>query len=49
VDYVFGGKLIVNGNDLLPYLLIEDHVDAYERNKSVDEQLVLKSNGRPAK
>jgi hypothetical protein len=48
-NVVFGGKLIVNGNDLLPYLLIEDHVDAYEHNKSVDEQLVLKSNGRPAK
>jgi hypothetical protein len=46
---VFGGKPIVNRNDVLSYLPIEDHVDAYGCNKSVDEQLVLKSNGRSAK
>jgi hypothetical protein len=36
-------------NDGLPYLPIEDHVDAYGRSKSVAKQLVLKSNGWPAK
>jgi hypothetical protein len=34
---VFGGKSIVNVNDVLPYLPIEDHVDAYGRSKSVVE------------
>lgn len=48
-NVVFGGKPIVNGNEALPYFPIEDHVDAYGRSKSVAEQLVLKSNGRPAK
>jgi len=45
---VFGGKPIAKGNEVLPYFPIEDHVDAYGRSKSVAEQLVLKSNGRPA-
>jgi hypothetical protein len=48
-NVVFRGKPIVNVNDVLPYLPIEDHVDAYGCNKSVAEQLVLKSNGWPAK
>lgn len=48
-NVVFGGKEIVNGNELLPYFPIDDHVDAYGRSKSVAEQLVLKSNGRPSK
>ncbi|XP_062222202.1 uncharacterized protein LOC133921376 [Phragmites australis] len=48
-NVVFGGEPIVNGNEALPYFPIEDHVDAYGRSKSVAEQLVLRSNGRPSK
>lgn len=45
-NVVFGGKEIVNGNETLPYLPMDDHVDPYGRSKSIAEQLVLKSNGR---
>ncbi|XP_020583959.1 short-chain dehydrogenase/reductase family 42E member 1 [Phalaenopsis equestris] len=48
-NVVFGGKEIVNGNESLPYYSIDDHVDPYGRSKSIAEQLVLKSNGRPSK
>ncbi|OAY63244.1 short-chain dehydrogenase/reductase family 42E member 1 [Ananas comosus] len=48
-NVVFGGKEIVNGNESLQYFPIDDHVDPYGRSKSVAEQLVLKSNGRPSK
>lgn len=48
-NVVFGGKEIVNGNERLPYFPIDEHVDSYGRSKSVAEQLVLKSNGRPLK
>ncbi|XP_015884142.1 uncharacterized protein LOC107419840 isoform X1 [Ziziphus jujuba] len=48
-NVVFGGKEIVNGNETLPYLPMDDHVDPYGRGKSIAEQLVLKSNGRPLK
>ncbi|XP_058070387.1 uncharacterized protein LOC131219326 [Magnolia sinica] len=48
-NVVFGGKEIVNGNEALQYFPIDDHVDPYGRSKSVAEQLVLKSNGRPSK
>ncbi|XP_010266276.1 PREDICTED: short-chain dehydrogenase/reductase family 42E member 1 [Nelumbo nucifera] len=48
-NVVFGGKEILNGNEALPYLPIDDHVDPYGRSKTVAEQLVLKSNGRPSK
>ncbi|XP_031270188.1 short-chain dehydrogenase/reductase family 42E member 1 [Pistacia vera] len=48
-NVVFGGKEIVNGNESLPYFPIDDHVDSYGRSKSIAEQLVLKSNGRPFK
>ncbi|KAK8962554.1 hypothetical protein KSP40_PGU007927 [Platanthera guangdongensis] len=48
-NVVFGGKEIVNGNEFLPYYPIDEHVDPYGRSKSIAEQLVLKSNGRPAK
>ncbi|XP_059461390.1 uncharacterized protein LOC132190417 [Corylus avellana] len=48
-NVVFGGKEIVSGNESLPYFPIDDHVDAYGRSKSIAEQLVLKSNGRPFK
>ncbi|GAB2300481.1 hypothetical protein Dimus_034525 [Dionaea muscipula] len=46
-NVIFGGNEIVNGNESLPYFPIDDHVDAYSRSKSLAEQLVLKSNGRP--
>ncbi|GMN34689.1 hypothetical protein TIFTF001_004836 [Ficus carica] len=48
-NVVFGGKEIVKGNETLPYFPIDDHVDPYGRSKSLAEQLVLKSNGRPFK
>lgn len=48
-NVVFGGKEIVNGNEVLPYFPIDDHVDSYSRSKSIAEQLVLKSNGRHSK
>lgn len=48
-NVVFGGKEIVNGNEALPYFPIDEHVDPYGRSKSIAEQLVLKSNGRPFK
>ncbi|KAK6116805.1 hypothetical protein DH2020_049435 [Rehmannia glutinosa] len=48
-NVVFGGNEIVNGNEALPYFPIDDHVDPYGRSKSIAEQLVLKSNGRPFK
>ncbi|KAK4753380.1 hypothetical protein SAY87_022178 [Trapa incisa] len=48
-NVIFGGKEIVNGNESLPYFPIDEHVDSYARSKSIVEQLVLKSNGRPLK
>lgn len=48
-NVVFGGKEIVNGNESLPYFPLDEHVDPYGQSKSVAEQLVLKSNGRPSK
>jgi len=48
-NVVFGGKEIVNGNESLPYFPLAEHVDPYGQSKSVAEQLVLKSNGRPSK
>lgn len=48
-NVVFGGKEILNGNEALPYFPIDDHVDPYGRSKSIAEQLVLKSSGRPFK
>uniref|UniRef100_A0A5B7BIM9 3-beta hydroxysteroid dehydrogenase/isomerase domain-containing protein n=1 Tax=Davidia involucrata TaxID=16924 RepID=A0A5B7BIM9_DAVIN len=48
-NVVFGGKEIINGNETLPYFPLDDHVDPYGRSKSIAEQLVLKSNGRPLK
>ncbi|XP_073124692.1 uncharacterized protein [Henckelia pumila] len=48
-NVVFGGKEIVNGNEVLPYFPIDDHIDPYGRSKSIAEQLVLKNNGRPFK
>ncbi|KAG9151281.1 hypothetical protein Leryth_002824 [Lithospermum erythrorhizon] len=48
-NVIFGSKEITNGNESLPYFPIDDHVDPYGRSKSIAEQLVLKSSGRPFK
>nr|XP_043634109.1 short-chain dehydrogenase/reductase family 42E member 1 [Erigeron canadensis] len=48
-NVVFAGTEIVNGNEKLPYVPLDNHVDPYSRSKSIAEQLVLKSNGRPSK
>lgn len=48
-NVVFAGNEIVNGNERLPYIPMDNHVDPYSRSKSIAEQLVLKSNGRPSK
>ncbi|KAG6499349.1 short-chain dehydrogenase/reductase family 42E member 1-like [Zingiber officinale] len=48
-NVIFGGKEIMNGNESLPYFSLDEHVDPYGRSKSIAEQLVLKSNGRPSK
>lgn len=48
-NVVFGGQEITNGNEILPYFPMDDHVDPYGRSKSIAEQLVLKNNGRPLK
>ncbi|GMH30730.1 hypothetical protein Nepgr_032573 [Nepenthes gracilis] len=46
-NVVFGGNEIVNGNEALPYFPVDGHVDTYGSSKSIAEQLVLKSSGRP--
>ncbi|GKC09019.1 short-chain dehydrogenase/reductase family protein 42E member 1 [Tanacetum coccineum] len=43
-NVVFAGNEIVNGNEKLPYLPLDNHVDPYSRSKSIAEQL-LKSFG----
>ncbi|XP_076888004.1 uncharacterized protein LOC143538299 [Bidens hawaiensis] len=48
-NVVFAGNEIINGNEKLPYVPMDNHVDPYGRSKSIAEQLVLKSNGRPSK
>ncbi|KAJ4765042.1 Short chain dehydrogenase/reductase family 42E member 1 [Rhynchospora pubera] len=48
-NVVFGGQEIINGDESMDYFPIDAHVDTYGRTKSVAEQLVLKSNGRPSK
>ena len=48
-NVVFGGKEIINGNETLPYFPLDDRVDPYCHSKSIAEQFVLKSNGRPFK
>lgn len=48
-NVVFGGQKIVNGDENLPYFPSDEQLDSYGRSKSIAEQLVLKSNGRPLK
>jgi nucleoside-diphosphate-sugar epimerase len=48
-NMVFGGQEIVNGDESMDYFPLDAHVYPYGRAKSVAEQLVWKSNGRPSK
>lgn len=44
-NVVFGGQVIRNGDESLPYLPLEKHPDHYSRTKSIAEQAVLNANG----
>ncbi|CAH3039535.1 unnamed protein product [Pocillopora meandrina] len=44
-NVVFGGQVIRNGDETLPYLPLEKHPDHYSRTKSIAEQTVLNANG----
>ncbi|XP_065139759.1 short-chain dehydrogenase/reductase family 42E member 1 [Paramisgurnus dabryanus] len=48
-NVVFGGQVIRDGDESLPYLPLHLHPDNYSRTKSVAEMLVLKANGSPLK
>ncbi|XP_053305352.1 short-chain dehydrogenase/reductase family 42E member 1 [Spea bombifrons] len=43
-NVVFGGQVIKNGDESLPYLPLHLHPDNYSRTKSVAEMKVLKAN-----
>ncbi|XP_061601634.1 short-chain dehydrogenase/reductase family 42E member 1 [Cololabis saira] len=44
-NVVFGGQVIENGDERLPYLPLHLHPDHYSRTKSIAEMAVLKANG----
>lgn len=44
-NVVFGGQVIVNGDESLPYLPLHLHPDHYSRTKSLAEMAVIKANG----
>lgn len=44
-NVVFGGQVIENGDETLPYLPLHLHPDHYSRTKSLAEMAVLKANG----
>ncbi|XP_029986945.1 short-chain dehydrogenase/reductase family 42E member 1 isoform X1 [Sphaeramia orbicularis] len=44
-NVVFGGQVIENGDESLPYLPLHLHPDHYSRTKSLAEMAVLKANG----
>lgn len=48
-NVVFGGQVIRDGDESLPYLPLHLHPDNYSRTKSVAEMQVLKANGSPLK
>ncbi|XP_028294906.1 short-chain dehydrogenase/reductase family 42E member 1 [Gouania willdenowi] len=48
-NVVFGGQVIENGDESLPYLPLHLHPDHYSRTKSVAEMAVLKANGTALK
>lgn len=48
-NVVFGGQVIENGDESLPYLPLHLHPDHYSRTKSMAEMAVLKANGTALK
>lgn len=48
-NVVFGGQVIENGDESLPYLPLHLHPDHYSRTKSVAEMAVMKANGTALK
>ncbi|KAM5263085.1 short-chain dehydrogenase/reductase family 42E member 1 [Ctenodactylus gundi] len=44
-NVIFGGQVIRNGDESLPYLPLHLHPDHYSRTKSVAEKKVLEANG----
>nr|XP_044997837.1 short-chain dehydrogenase/reductase family 42E member 1 isoform X2 [Jaculus jaculus]XP_044997838.1 short-chain dehydrogenase/reductase family 42E member 1 isoform X2 [Jaculus jaculus]XP_044997839.1 short-chain dehydrogenase/reductase family 42E member 1 isoform X2 [Jaculus jaculus]XP_044997840.1 short-chain dehydrogenase/reductase family 42E member 1 isoform X2 [Jaculus jaculus]XP_044997842.1 short-chain dehydrogenase/reductase family 42E member 1 isoform X2 [Jaculus jaculus] len=44
-NVVFGGQVITNGDESLPYLPLHLHPDHYSRTKSIAEKKVLEANG----
>nr|XP_046269322.1 short-chain dehydrogenase/reductase family 42E member 1 [Scatophagus argus]XP_046269391.1 short-chain dehydrogenase/reductase family 42E member 1 [Scatophagus argus] len=48
-NVVFGGQVIENGDESLPYLPLHLHPDHYSRTKSLAEMAVLQANGRVLK
>ncbi|KAM7423719.1 hypothetical protein PAMA_000200 [Pampus argenteus] len=48
-NVVFGGQVIENGDESLPYLPLHLHPDHYSRTKSLAEMAVIKANGAALK
>lgn len=48
-NVVFGGQVIRNGDESLPYLPLHLHPDHYSRTKAIAEKKVLEANGLPFK
>ncbi|XP_068173616.1 short-chain dehydrogenase/reductase family 42E member 1 [Antennarius striatus] len=48
-NVVFGGQVIKNGDESLPYLPLDLHPDHYSRTKSMAEMAVLEANGTALK
>jgi nucleoside-diphosphate-sugar epimerase len=48
-NVVFGGQVIENGDESLPYFPVHKHVDHYSRTKSLAEQEVMEYNDRVVK
>lgn len=44
-NVIFGGQVIRNGDESLPYLPLHLHPDHYSRTKSIPEKKVLSANG----
>lgn len=44
-NVIFGGQVIKNGDESLPYLPLHLHPDHYSRTKSIAEKKVLEANG----
>lgn len=44
-NVVFGGQVIKNGDESLPYVPLHVHPDHYSRTKSIAEKKVLEANG----